>query len=119
VVPMVPDVSVIKGDELRLPFSQSVFQLVFVTNKGDSAIPNPIFLALDNLSSNATLVNAQGTTSVLAPLGSPYVQLRDGDDDRDDVLRPHETKIAILEFKNSTRARITYDTRVLPVIPTP
>jgi hypothetical protein len=119
VVPQVPNVEVTPGIQLHIPFSHDVFQVVFITNKGTSAIPNPIFLALDNLSSNGTLANADGVTSVLAPLGSPYIQVPAGDEDADDVLRPRETKFVILKFEDSTRAPITYDTRVLPVVPAP
>ena len=119
IIPQVPDVLVTKGVQFHTPFSHDVFQLVFITNKGTSSIPNPIFLALDNLSANGTLLNAPGTTSVLAPLGSPYIQVHDGDGDADDVLHPLQTKVVILEFGDSTRDPITFDTRVLPVAPTP
>lgn len=119
VIPQVPNVTVTPGIQVHIPFSHDVFQIVFLTNKGNSSIPNPIYLALDNLSSNGTLANADGVTSVLAPLGSPYIQVQDGDNDADDVLRPHQTKLVILKFQDSTRAPITYNTRVLPVVPTP
>jgi len=119
VVPQVPSVSVTPGVQVHIPFSHDVFQIVLIKNNGNTTIPSPIFLALDNLSSNGSLANADGVTSVLAPLGSPYIEVGDDDNDRDDVLRPHQTKVVILKFEDSTHAPITYDTRVLPVVPAP
>ena len=119
VVPQVPNVEVKPGVQVHIPFSHEVFQIVLIKNNGTTTIPSPIFLALDNLSSNGTLANADGVTSVLAQLGSPYIEIGDGNNDADDVLRPHQTKPVILRFDDSTRAPITYDTRVLPVVPTP
>jgi len=77
---------------------------------------SPLWLALDNLSPNAALLNANGTTSVLAPLGSPYVSVPVGGDG---VLRPYETKTVILEFLDPSGDAITYDARVLNVVPAP
>jgi hypothetical protein len=71
---------------------------------------------LDNLSSNATLVNADGTTAILAPLGSPYISVSLGGDE---ILRPHETKTVKLEFADPSGQSIDYNTRVLDVVPTP
>ncbi len=93
------------------------FQLVRIKNAGATPVPSPLFLVLDNLSTNATLLNADGTTALLAPLGSPYVKVRIGDGD--DVLRPHQTTSVKLEFLNPTGADITYDTRLLSVTPAP
>ncbi len=97
------------------------FQLVQVKNTGATPVPAPLFLVLDNLSPNATLLNADGTTAVLAPLGSPYVSVRfgDGDDHDDDVLRPHQSKTVRLEFLDPTAAAINYNARVLSVTPAP
>ncbi len=98
-----------------------------IKNTGSSPLPAPLFLVLDNLSSNATLVNSGGlTTTILAPLGSPYVSVhlndrdRDHDSDADDnVLLPHQSKTVTLEFIDPSGDAITYDTRVLSVTPTP
>jgi hypothetical protein len=95
---------------------QTYSQVVHIANNGTSPIPAPLWLVLDNLSSNATLLNADGTSSVLTPLGSPYVSVRVGGDD---ILRPHETKTVKLEFLDPSGGAINYDPRVLDVTPAP
>jgi hypothetical protein len=92
------------------------FQLVFVTNTGNAPVPGPLWLALDDLGPNATLLNSDGTTAVLAPLGSPYVGVPVGGDD---VLRPHEGRFVMLEFDDPSNGAIGYDTRLLSVTPAP
>ena len=96
--------------------TQTYSQAVHVRNDGTSPIPEPLWVALDNLSANAMLFDANGTTAVLAPLGSPYVSVPVGGDG---ILRPHETKTLQLEFLNPSGNPITYDTRVLDVTPAP
>lgn len=89
--------------------------IVRITNTGTVPVPGPLFLVLDNLSSNATLENATGTTAVLAPLGSPYVLVNlDGNS-----LAPTESAVVQLDFSDPTLQPITYTTRVLPVTPAP
>ena len=87
-----------------------------IENNGISPIPEPLWLALDNLSPSATLLNPDGTTAVLAPLGSPYVSVQVGGDG---LLRPHEVKTVHLEFLNPSGDPITYAPRVLDVTPAP
>jgi len=120
-IPAAPNFSVTPENFVLNHHTQHVLQTVRITNNGNTPAPAPLFLVLDNLSSNATLLNADGTTAVLAPLGSPYVKVRvgDGDGDNDDVLRPHQTRTVTLEFLNPTAAAITYNTRVLDVTPAP
>jgi hypothetical protein len=72
-------------------------------------------LVLDNLSANAVQLNADGTTAVLAPLGSPHIGLSNDNS----TIHPHETKTVRLEFDDPSNQSITYDTRVLSVVPTP
>ena len=89
--------------------------IVRITNTGTTAVPGPLFLVLDNLSSNATLDNTDGTTQVLAPLGSPYVIVNlDGA-----ALAPGDSAVAQLDFSDPSLDPISYTTRVLPVVPAP
>lgn len=94
---------------------QYVSQVVHITNNGSTPVSTPLFLVLDNLA-GATLANADGTTAVLAPLGSPFVGVSPGDDG---VLRPHESKTVKLQFQGPGNAPITYSARVLNVTPAP
>ena len=116
-----PSLSVTYGGFVQNYHNQHFMQTVYITNNGGTPAPAPLFLALDNLSSNATLLNSDGTTAVLAPLGSPYVKVRvgDGDGDSDDVLRPHKTVTVTLDFLDPSNGAITYDARVLNVTPAP
>jgi hypothetical protein len=116
VIPAPRSASVTAEDVVFNPHTHRAQQVVHIANDGTSPVPAPLWLALDNLSPNATLLNADGTTSVLAPLGSPYVNVPVGGDD---VLRPHETKTVILQFADPSGAPISYDARVLNVVPTP
>jgi len=96
--------------------TQTYSQVVHISNDGTSSIPEPLWLVLDNLSTNATLSDADGTTAVLAPLGSPYVNVPVGGDG---ILHPHEVKTVHLEFFNPSGDPITYGARVLDVTPAP
>jgi hypothetical protein len=89
------------------PHTQTYSQVVHIANDGTSPIPEPLWLALDNLSANATLSNADGTTVVLAPLCRPYVSAPVGGDG---ILRPHEVKTVHLEFLDPSGDPITYVT---------
>jgi hypothetical protein len=98
------------------PHTQTYSQVVHIANDGTSPIPEPLWLALDNLSANVTLSNADGTTAVLAPLGSPYVSVPVAGDG---ILHPHEVETVQLEFLNPSGDPITYATRILDVTPAP
>lgn len=89
--------------------------IVRIQNTGSVAVPGPLYLVLDNLSSNATLENSSGTTAVLAPMGSPYVTVNLDNN----TLAPGDSAVVQLDFSDPTGTPITYTTRVLPVIPTP
>jgi hypothetical protein len=119
-VPASPSVSVTGGHFVPDHDTQHVIQRVNITNTGATPVPAPLFLVLDNLSTNATLVNSGGATTVLAPLGSLYitVPISDGGDD-DNFLRPHESRTVLLEFFDPSGNAINYGTRVLSVTPTP
>lgn len=98
--------------------TQNISQSVRVTNSGESLVSGPVWLVLDNLSTNATLLNPDGTTAVLAPLGSPAVKINFGSFESRSFL-PHQTAVANLEFLNPSGDPITYATRVLNVVPAP
>jgi hypothetical protein len=117
VIPEVPVVTVDAGPQVHKPHSQNVSQVIRIKNEGTTDIAGPLYLVLDNLSANGSLVDADGTNSVLAPLGSPYVQIGEAGDDN--VIHPHQTRVVKLDFLGTTSAPITYSTRLLPVIPTP
>jgi hypothetical protein len=87
--------------------TQRFYQTVKLTNSSTSTISGPISLVLDNLSTNASLFNASGTTSCAAPLGSPYIITSTAS------LAPGATVSAVLQFANPTKAATTYATRVL------
>jgi hypothetical protein len=115
-IPAAPSVSVTRGGFALDVHTQHISQLVHIANSDGTPVPAPLFLVLDNLSANATLLNAAGTTSILAPLGNPYVSVPIGGDG---ILRPHETRTVRLEFLDPSGDAIDYDTRVLTVTPAP
>ena len=115
-IPAPPSMEVTLGRLVFQGHTGRALQVAHITNTGSSPVPAPLWLVLDNLSPNATLLNADGTSAVLAPLGSPYVQVNVGGDS---ILRPHETKTVLLEFLDQTSGAIDYTTRVLDVVPTP
>jgi hypothetical protein len=95
---------------------QTVSQVVHITNTGNTPVPAPLFLVLDNLTSNVTLLNADGTTALLQPLGSPFVRVSLGEDG---VLHPNETQTLKLQFLDPSNSAISYSARVLNVTPAP
>ena len=115
-IPAAPSLSVSGGSFVTFGHNHHVFQVVQVSNNGSVPVAAPLWLALDNLNSDVTLVNADGTTAILAPAGSPYVDVPTG---FDGVLRPHETRTVKLEFLNPNDEAISYNARVLNVTPAP
>jgi hypothetical protein len=84
-------------------------QQITVTN--GTAVPmSTISVALDTLSGNATLTNANGSTVNNLPAGSPYVSIPG-------TLAPGASATVTLQFANPTNAGITYATRVLNTAP--
>jgi len=116
VIPAPADLSVSEGPFITDPFNHNVRQTVYISNAADSPVSGPVFLALDNLSSNATLLNSDGTTQILAPVGSPFVEVHGFGGD---VLFPHQTKIVNLIFQDPSAGAITYTARALNVTPAP
>ena len=95
-----------------------VVETVQITNTGSSPVAASLWLALDNLSANATLLNADADTSVLAPLGSPAIQVNQGLFG-ETFLGPQQSATVTLVFNNPSGSPITYTPRVLNVVPAP
>jgi phosphatidylinositol-3-phosphatase len=115
-IPASANLVVSSGSFFQAPHSKYVTQLVQIKNNGGTPVTGPVYLALDSLNSDVSLANADGTTAVLAPLGSPYVSMPVGDDG---VLKPYETKTVKLQFLNPNNESISYVTRPLNVTPAP
>jgi List-Bact-rpt repeat protein len=87
------------------PVTRQYAETVTVTNATAAAITSAISLVLDNLT-NATLVNATGTTSFGSPSISPYITMNVS-------LVAGQTATFSLRFSDPTNGAITYTTRVL------
>ena len=116
VIPAGPTLSVIGSQIVLNKHTHHYLQNVRIRNEGETPAPAPLFLALDNLSSDATLIDGDGVTSILAPLGSPFITVLNNNQKS---LRPGESATVTLEFADPTAGAITYDTRTLSVTPTP
>lgn len=82
-------------------------QTVTLTNQSGATVTGPLSLALDSLSSNASLANASGRTSAASPAGSPYITVSSAD-------VPAGSGVTVtLDFTNPSRAGIGYTPRVL------
>jgi uncharacterized repeat protein (TIGR01451 family) len=86
--------------------TKSYAQTVTLENTSSAAITGPISLVLDNLSSNAILSNASGSTSCASPLASPFLSVAG-------PLNPGASVSVVLQFNDPTKAGISYTTRVL------
>ena len=111
-----PSVTVTPSKFVLDPHTHHYFETVDVANTSNAPVPAPLWLVLDNLGSSVALLNADGTTAVLPPLFSPYINVPVGDDG---VLRPHEHKNVRLEFLDPSGQPINYQASVLSVTPTP
>lgn len=120
-IPAAPQFSVTTSRLIMDPYTHHAYQFAFIKNTSFTPAPAPLWLVLDNLSGNATLLDAAGTTSIIAPLGSPYVSVTagDGDGGHDEVLYPFQTRRVLLEFNDPAGGDINYATRVLDVTPAP
>jgi hypothetical protein len=88
-------------------------QQVTITNNTTGALTGPFYVALDSLSTNATLANPTGTTATYAPLNAPYILVPGAS------LAPGASASVSLQFTNPTNAAISYTTRTLNSITTP
>jgi hypothetical protein len=80
-------------------------QQVTITNLTGNAIPGPIALVFDSLSSNATAYGAAGVTATQLPAGSPYVNTT--------ALAANQSVTFTVQFSDPTMGAITYTPRVL------
>jgi hypothetical protein len=108
-IAFVPGLAVNRSGFVRDRRTGKIVQQVTIQNFTSNAIAGPVFLALDNLSANATLTNKTGTVANTAPLGSPYILMPGTNDGLGVGVSVNVT----LEFTNSDNAVITYDARVL------
>ena len=84
-------------------------QQLTLTNDNSTAVTGPVDVALDDLSSNATLSNSAGATVNTSPTGSPYVVgVASGA-----TFQPGSSTVVTLQFANPTKASITYSTRMI------
>jgi hypothetical protein len=81
-------------------------QIITLTNISGAAIAGPISFVLDGLSSNASLLNAVGTTGCATPLGSAYVTVPG-------PLNSGGNVTLDLQFSDPTRAAFSYTSSVL------
>lgn len=85
-------------------------QQVRLANEGDIPMPGPLYMVLGGLPGNVELINKDGTTQSLAPLGSPYLRVPLSDDGL--TVQPGQTVNLLLQFLNPDRRRINYDLEV-------
>lgn len=84
-------------------------QQLTLVNTLATALPGPFFVALDDVSPNASLANASGATATISPLGTPYVLVPGSSGG----LSAGASLSVVLQFNNPTNSAITYTPRVL------
>lgn len=99
--------SIVRGGFRLDPATQRYLQTVTITRTASGTMMGPFAFALENLSSNATLYNASGTTSCIAP-GSPYVVVNAGG-----IWATGQKITVTLQFVNPAGQGITYTPAVL------
>ena len=111
-----PELSASVGQTVFNPKTQVYSQTVLIRNEGSGLAAEPLWLVLDDLSAGVTLLNADGSSSVLSPLGSPYISVPQRGES---VLGAGETRSVTLQFSNPSGEPIIYTPRVLSVVPAP
>ena len=100
-------VTITRGGFVYSPITRQYTQTITLSNTGSAAIPGPLSLLIEGLSSNARLLNPAGVTTCAAPLGTPYVT------DSIVSLAAGASTSLVLKFSNSsTGIAITYSTAV-------
>ncbi len=90
----------------------SLLQTITVKNVGGDAVTGPVYVALDNLSANTSLLNRTGMTAQ-PPAGSPYILVSGAD------LAPGASASVTLQFANPATGTVTYAARTLTGPATP
>jgi hypothetical protein len=99
-------VAVTRGAIVLNPVTKMYAETVTVKNSSAKTLTGPISLVLQNLSSNAVLAEAIGTTRFATPLGSPYVAANVN-------LAPGQSVSFALQFGDEGNAPISFTARVL------
>jgi hypothetical protein len=99
-------IGITRGGVTFNPMTRRYVQTVTLRNNSVATITAPVSLVLENLSVTATLINATGTTALMLPAGSPYVNAATN-------LAPGQSLTIQLQFSNPGNEAISYDTRVL------
>ena len=86
--------------------SNSLLQTITVRNVSANPVAGPVYVALDNLSSNTSLTNAVGFTANTSPAGSPYILA--GSD-----LAAGASASVTLQFANPPSGKVVYTPRVI------
>ena len=88
------------------PMTRRYVQTVTLRNNSTATIVGPISLVLDKLSANVTLYNSSGTTALVLPAGSPYMNANTN-------LAPGRSVALQLQFTNTGNIVFSYEARVL------
>jgi hypothetical protein len=88
------------------PMTKRYVQTLTLRNDSVATIAGPISLVLDKLSPNVTLYNASGTTALVLPAGSPYINATTS-------LAAGQSVTLQLQFTNPGNIVFSYDARVL------
>lgn len=99
--------SVARGGFVSDRRTGKITQQLTVTNNGSVPLQGPIDVALDYLSANTTLTNANGTTANSSPSGSPFVTVSAGN------LAPGASVTVSLQFSKPASGAISYGARVV------
>lgn len=110
-IPSAPSIPSFKIRSLKIEKddgSTPLKQKVRVRNTGSQPAVGPIYLLLDGLSLNTTVLNAAGLTNNVVPAGTPFIVVTTGD------LEPDEKAKVTLDFSApKPPGEITYTPKVL------
>lgn len=88
------------------PITRRWGQTATLRNNSAATIAGPISLVLDNLTASVALANASGTTNLLLPSGSRYINAATN-------LAPGQSVSLQLQFTNPGNVAFSYEPRVL------